>query len=132
MTVINVYSIYFQIFRKGALKLVETKEPTFLEVTSDKLKDYVGNPIFTTDRMYKTTPPGVVMGLAWTAMGGSTLYIETAVSKSRRKQEGVGGDSATLGDEEGGGVLQSTGHLGDVMKESTQIAYTYAKVSVEL
>ena len=106
---------------------METKEPTLLEVTSDKLKDYVGNPIFMSDRMYETTPPGVVMGLAWTAMGGSTLYIETAVSKSRRKEAAVGRE---ISEEEGTGILQSTGHLGDVMKESTQIAYTYAKVSV--
>lgn len=113
-----------QIFRKGALKLVEATEPSLLEVTSDKLKDYVGNPIFTSDRMYKSTPPGVVMGLAWTAMGGSTLYIETAVSGRKREAPGV--DEKEV---EGGGMLQSTGHLGDVMRESTQIAYTYAKVS---
>lgn len=99
-----------------------------LEVTSDKLKNYVGNPIFTTDRMYETTPPGVVMGLAWTAMGGSTLYIETAVSKSRNKASGD--DEKHKGEEQEGGLLQSTGHLGDVMKESTLIAYTYAKVNV--
>ena len=104
---------------------MEAKEPSLLEVTSDKLKDYVGNPIFTSERMYETTPPGVVMGLAWTAMGGSTLYIETAVSRPRRKETAVGDDK-----EEEGGVLVSTGQLGEVMKESTQIAYTYAKVNI--
>lgn len=116
-----------QIFRKGALKLVEADKPSLLEVTAEKLKDYVGNPIFTSDRMYDVTPPGVVMGLAWTAMGGSTLYIETAVSRPRRKETAAAEDK-TKGEEEEGGVLLSTGHLGDVMKESTQIAYTYAKV----
>ena len=105
---------------------MEAEEPSLLEVTSEKLKDYVGNPIFTSDRMYDVTPPGVVMGLAWTAMGGSTLYIETAISRSRRKETAVSGDKQ----EEEGGVLLSTGQLGDVMKESTQIAYTYAKVGV--
>ena len=125
---IRVLALHFtlQIFRKGALKLVEAEEPSLLEVTSEKLKDYVGNPIFTSDRMYDVTPPGVVMGLAWTAMGGSTLYIETAISRSRRKETAVSGDKQ----EEEGGVLLSTGQLGDVMKESTQIAYTYAKVGV--
>ncbi len=63
--------------------------------------------------MYETTPPGVVMGLAWTAMGGSTLYIETVMSQSLK--------------EEMGGV-NCTGQLGDVMKESVDIAYTFAKV----
>ena len=109
---------------------MEAEEPSLLEVTSEKLKDYVGNPIFTSDRMYDVTPPGVVMGLAWTAMGGSTLYIETAVSKSPWKETLANEDKSRAGEEEGGGVLLSTGHLGDVMKESTQIAYTYAKVCV--
>ena len=65
--------------------------------------------------MYETTPPGVVMGLAWTAMGGSTLYIETAVSQPVKE------------DVEGGRV-SSTGQLGEVMNESVEIAYTFAKV----
>ena len=70
--------------------------------------------------MYEATPPGVVMGLAWTAMGGSTLYVETALS-----QPVVSKDKETSG-----GRLLSTGQLGDVMKESTEIAYTFAKVGV--
>lgn len=44
-------------------------ERTAVAVTPDNLQDYVGKPVFTVDRMYKDTPPGVVMGLAWTAMG---------------------------------------------------------------
>ena len=40
-----------------------------LAVTTENLKDYVGQPVFTEDRMFSTTPPGVVMGLAWTSMG---------------------------------------------------------------
>ena len=42
------------------------------------LKDYVGMPPFAKDRIYDVTPPGVVTGLAWTAMGGATLYVEAA------------------------------------------------------
>lgn len=77
------FLIVHQILRKGALKLVETGEGggAQLAITNNNLHDYVGNPIFTSDRMYETTPPGVVMGLAWTAMGGSTLFIETALTK---------------------------------------------------
>lgn len=63
--------------------------------------------------MYEHTPPGVVMGLAWTAMGGSTLYIES-LKTSSREHEGSGGFSIT-------------GQLGDVMKESSTISYNYAK-----
>ena len=44
----------------------------------DDLQGYVGQPPFTSDRIYDTTPAGVVMGLAWTAMGGNTLYVEAA------------------------------------------------------
>ena len=92
---ISPHSPFFdsQILRKGALKLVEGKQEAkeeedvaerggaHLIVTDKNLQDYVGNPIFISDRMYETTPPGVVMGLAWTAMGGSTLFIETALTK---------------------------------------------------
>ena len=42
------------------------------------LQGYVGQPPFTSDKIYDTTPAGVVMGLAWTAMGGNTLYVEAA------------------------------------------------------
>lgn len=87
-------------------------------VSSSNLKDFLGLPPFVSDRLYETTPPGVVMGLAWTAMGGSTLYIETGVA------EGCG--QTKEGQKEGG--LSTTGQLGDVMKESTTIAYTFAKV----
>ena len=53
----------------------------------DDLKDYVGPPPFTSDRIYQTTPPGVVMGLAWTSMGGNSLYVEAAAVE---KGEGKG------------------------------------------
>ena len=87
------------------------------EIKPDNLREFVGNPIFTADRMYDVTPPGVVMGLAWTAMGGNILYIETVVKKSKSADQG--------------GTLTPTGHLGDVMKESIQIASTYAKVDTD-
>lgn len=48
-------------------------------ITAAGLPDYVGQPPFKSDRLYEVTPPGVVMGLAWTAMGGCTLYAESAL-----------------------------------------------------
>lgn len=57
-----------QIIRKVAYKIVK-KEADSLTVTSENINDFVGKPIFTHDRIYEETPPGVVMGLAWTAMG---------------------------------------------------------------
>ncbi|KAK2639373.1 hypothetical protein Ddye_027168 [Dipteronia dyeriana] len=80
-------------------------------IDSSNLGDFVGKPVFHAERLYDQTPVGVVMGLAWTAMGGSTLYIETTQVEQ----------------EEGKGALHVTGQLGDVMKESAQIAHTVAR-----
>jgi len=49
-----------------------------VHIAADNLKEYVGLPPFAQDKFYDTTPVGVVMGLAWTAMGGATLYVEAA------------------------------------------------------
>ncbi|XP_065100500.1 lon protease homolog, mitochondrial [Paramisgurnus dabryanus] len=106
-----------KVFRKVAFRIVSSEE-TAVNVTSDNLQDYVGKPIFTVDRMYDVTPPGVIMGLAWTAMGGSTLFIETSL---RRPKEPPGKDGPK------DGSLEVTGQLGDVMKESAKIAYTFAR-----
>lgn len=54
--------------RKSAYKIV-SGEAQLVEVTPENLQDFVGKPVFTVERMYDVTPPGVVMGLAWTAMG---------------------------------------------------------------
>ena len=90
------------------------------EVTAKNLHEYVGKPIFTSDRLYEKDPlpHGVVMGLAWTSMGGSALYIESQGIKRGLDPEGK---------PRGGGTLKVTGQLGDVMKESSQIAYTVAR-----
>lgn len=102
-----------KVVRKVAFKVVK-EETNFVEVTRENLQEFVGKPVFSQERMYPTTPPGVVMGLAWTAMGGSTLYIETTTRKLR-------------GEKETDGSLELTGHLGDVMKESAKIALTVAR-----
>uniref|UniRef100_A0A4W4FM54 Lon protease homolog, mitochondrial n=1 Tax=Electrophorus electricus TaxID=8005 RepID=A0A4W4FM54_ELEEL len=106
-----------KVFRKAAFRIVNSEE-TSVNITAENLQDYVGKPLFTVDRMYDVTPPGVVMGLAWTAMGGSTLFIETSL---RRPRSSVGKDGPAEGS------LEVTGQLGDVMKESAKIAYTFAR-----
>lgn len=92
-------------------KEIETKTIEKVLVDKSNLADFVGKPVFHAERIYDQTPVGVVMGLAWTAMGGSTLYIETTLI-----EEG-----------EGKGTLNLTGQLGDVMKESAQIAHTVSR-----
>ncbi|XP_061635242.1 lon protease homolog, mitochondrial isoform X1 [Phyllopteryx taeniolatus] len=103
-----------KVFRKVAFSIVSGQLEE-VSVTPDNLQEYVGKPVFTVDRMYDVTPPGVVMGLAWTAMGGSTLFIETSVRRPSVK------------DGKGEGSLELTGQLGDVMKESAKIASTFAR-----
>lgn len=93
------------------------KEGTQFTITGDNLTTFLGKHIFSSDRMYEETPPGVVMGLAWTAMGGSSLYIETAARRSTKLEK----------DEDSSGSIHITGNLGTVMKESAQIALTVAR-----
>lgn len=69
-----------QVLRKSAYKIVSGEAET-VQVTPENLQDFVGKPIFTVDRMYETTPPGVVMGLAWTAMGKSCAGTQCAVKQ---------------------------------------------------
>ncbi|MCW3044733.1 MAG: ATP-dependent protease La, partial [Actinobacteria bacterium] len=72
------------------------------------LKKYLGRPRFTPDSVERTAVPGVATGLAVTGLGGDVLYIEANVAEGER--------SLTL-----------TGQLGDVMKESAQIALSYVR-----
>ncbi len=101
-----------KIMRKTARKLAEEsiKEVT---VTPENLEEFLGKVIFTDETLYKKSIPGVVMGLAWTSMGGATLYIEATAIPSKTKG------------------FKQTGQLGDVMKESTEIAYSYISSRVK-
>jgi Lon-like ATP-dependent protease len=60
----------------STLQVVYEGDP--ISIGDGDLKEYVGLPPFAQDKFYDTTPAGVVMGLAWTAMGGATLYVEAA------------------------------------------------------
>uniref|UniRef100_A0A183U0V4 Lon proteolytic domain-containing protein n=1 Tax=Toxocara canis TaxID=6265 RepID=A0A183U0V4_TOXCA len=112
-----------KIFRKAAFKIARGKETAQqIVVDNSNLEDFVGRPKFTSDRLYDITPVGVIMGLAWTAMGGSALYIEASLR--RRLEPTVAGKA---GEGKPDGSLETTGHLGDVMKESMRTAYTVAR-----
>lgn len=97
-----------KIIRKSTLKLAEEEEMNF-EVQADDIQDLLGKPIFSTERLYDKPIPGVVLGLAYTSMGGATLYIEATAIRSKAAG------------------LKQTGQLGDVMRESSEIAYSYVR-----
>ncbi len=94
---------------------VSLRVPDNVQVKIDRenLKDYVGPPVFTSDRLYDITPAGVAMGLAWTQMGGAALYVESILESALTPSSRPG--------------LATTGNLKAVMKESTTIAYSFAK-----
>jgi len=125
-----------KICRKLALRAVEasdnpSSDADWVTVKMENLSDYVGKPIFTSDRLYEGTqlPPGVVMGLAWTAMGGSSLYIETsAVLRKAPKGDDEGATASTSG----GGRFVTTGQMGSVMEESSRIATSVARKQLSL
>ncbi len=78
-------------------------------ITRDMVEELLGKPLYTTEKLYPKPMPGVVLGLAWTAFGGATLYIEA-----------IGVRSKSPG-------FKQTGQLGGVMQESAEIAYTYVR-----
>ena len=83
------------------------KQPTFT-IDSPDLAKYLGKPDFDESQIKAAKVPGTAIGLAWTSMGGDTLLLE-AVSFA------------------GKGELMLTGQMGDVMKESSQIAFNWAR-----
>ncbi|PHH54151.1 Lon protease -like protein, mitochondrial [Ceratocystis fimbriata CBS 114723] len=89
--------------------------PDSVKVIIDKnsLADYVGPPVFTSDRLYEVNPAGVSMGLAWTQMGGAAMYVESILQQPLRHSSRP--------------HLDITGNLKNVMKESSTIAYSFAK-----
>jgi Lon-like ATP-dependent protease len=95
------------------VKATPVPESVHVDIGKDDLKDFVGPPIFTADRLYDVTPPGVAMGLAWTSMGGAALYVESILENALSASSRPG--------------LERTGNLMNVMKESTVIAYSFAK-----
>lgn len=106
-----------KIMRKVAVEVVKSNEKKEKHkqviVSESNLEKYLGKPIFTSDRFYEKTPAGVCMGLAWTSMGGATLYIETTRVDAEKTE------------------MKLTGQAGDVMKESSQIAWTYLHSKVD-
>ena len=99
------------LIRKAAVQIVENKKKT-VTINNGNLKKYLGIPKYDYDLAYEEDQVGVVTGLAWTKVGGETLFIEVNTMK-------------------GDGKLQLTGKLGDVMKESAMAAISYIKANAD-
>jgi ATP-dependent Lon protease len=96
--------------RKVTTKLAASGEP--LTIDEPDLVGYLGRPRFTPESEERTAVPGVATGLAVTGLGGDVLFIEA-------------------GSTDGEAGLQLTGQLGDVMKESAQIALSFVRSHAE-
>jgi ATP-dependent Lon protease len=97
-----------KIARKAAVELLESRKS--VRISKRNLEDYLGKPYFEPEKPQRGV--GLVTGLAWTSMGGATLPVEA--SRVHAQQRG----------------LRQTGQLGDVMKESSEIAYSYVAGSI--
>ena len=96
-----------KLMRKLAVEIVENKLD-FIPVDEEALFKYLDSPIYSFDEIEDNCQVGVVMGLAWTSVGGTTLNIEVAKLKGK-------------------GKLSLTGQLGDIMKESAQAGMSYIR-----
>lgn len=100
-----------KIIRKAAMMIVEGEKEK-ISITKRNLNKFLGEKIFLFDLVNKENQVGVVNGLAWTAVGGTTLTIEATVMKGK-------------------GNLTLTGSLGNVMKESATAAVSYIAANAE-
>lgn len=93
---------------RNVARQVAMDEKVAPNVTTEHIVKVLGKPKFNNEIYTKGHPPGVAVGLAWTAVGGDILFIEAGLHKGK-------------------GTLQLTGNLGDVMKESASTALSYLK-----
>ncbi|TRX71069.1 endopeptidase La [Carboxylicivirga sp. M1479] len=100
-----------KLFRKIALKIAKEEELKKTLAIKD-VAEYLGVERFSKDKWQDNYSAGVVTGLAWTAVGGEILFVETSLSKGK-------------------GKLTLTGNLGDVMKESAVLALEYLRANAE-
>ncbi|MBN2461620.1 MAG: endopeptidase La [Candidatus Cloacimonetes bacterium] len=98
-----------KILRKVVKKVVEGKTASKLTLKQGELEEYLGVPKHLYSEVNRKDAIGIVTGLAWTAYGGETLQIEVIKMK-------------------GEGKLRLTGQLGNVMQESAQAAFSYARL----
>ncbi len=97
-----------KILRKSVNRIIENPEEN-IRIHKDELKDLLGKQVFSEERAFKKPRVGVITGLAFTSMGGTTLHIESIPIPT------------------GQAGFKQTGQLGKVMVESSEIAYSYVR-----
>jgi len=97
---------------RATAKKVAMEEKYDASISESIVKEILGPVKFSRDRYQRSKVPGVVVGLAWTSVGGDILFIEASLNKGK-------------------GNLQLTGNLGAVMKESAQTALSFIKANAE-
>ncbi len=100
------------LMRKSARILLEDKNKSVVEITKKNIDQFTDKKVFEISLIDEKPQVGIVSGLAWTAVGGDVLTIEAIKIKGK-------------------GVLQLTGSLGDVMKESARIAHSLVKILID-
>ena len=108
----NLRRVFAKLFRKAVNKLLKDSELKKVSINTKNIQEYLDHPIFEIDPADKKNSIGVTNGLAWTAVGGDVLKIEAVKIKGK-------------------GLLQVTGNLGDVMKESSRISYSVVKLLID-
>lgn len=103
-----------KILRKSARQYATDGYFAKKEIKPSDLYEFLGAPEYTRDKYQGNDYAGVVTGLAWTAVGGEILFVETSLTRGK------------------GGKLTLTGNLGDVMKESAMLALEYIKAHASL
>jgi ATP-dependent Lon protease len=116
----NLDNLIKKILRKVAVKIVREQEEKVatssrkkveprkgIKISPNNIQDYIGKPEYISERLYESTPAGVATGLAWTAMGGAILYVEAIKIRGEKTE------------------MKLTGQAGNVMKESSEIAWSY-------
>lgn len=111
--------------RKAATELAgrDDADASTTVIDAANLTRYLGRPRFTPEAHERTSVPGVATGLAVTGLGGDVLFIEATTDAP------TAGTGAVAGGRRG--TLTLTGQLGDVMKESAQIAWSYVRAHAE-
>lgn len=134
----NLQKLIDRIYRKVALEVVEKESSsspqtttTTREITISEadLEKYVGKRKYAKERLFgDNLSPGIVMGLAYNGEGGAALYVEATALPTTYANASSSSSSSTIKEGGGGGgSIQSTGRMGDTMKESTSIAFTNVK-----